>query len=197
MLLERDPEKLQRAHLPTEKWMLEHGHVMGPRIPLPDGIKYGKAKECFGNAFGVAAFDERYRYCEGWAYTPGLIAVHHAWLIDLDGNVIDPTWRDGGHECAFCDGEGSEFIRSCDDHPGTDIDECGCDEEEVGYVEDERDCAFCRGTGRSDHEHPSREGTEYFGIAIEQDELIRLVMKKGTYGVLPDCIPDLKKEAIQ
>jgi hypothetical protein len=47
---------------------------------------------CFGNAFEIALTDDAMRYHEGWAYMEGSIPTHHAWLVDADGAVHDPTW---------------------------------------------------------------------------------------------------------
>ena len=184
-----------------EKFILENGREFPTRIDLPHGVTYGKAKECFGNAFALAAYDDRFTYVEGYAYTPGLISVHHAWIIDADGNVIDNTWRDGGTECAFCDGDKQVIVNVCSTHEISN-EICGCDEEEVGY-EDELDCEYCEGTGENrdgtgkTYQHPSREGTEYFGIAVDKDTLIKTVLKKGTYGVLDsEEFLDSIKEAV-
>lgn len=34
-------------------------------------------------------------YCEGFAVPPDLFPIEHAWLVDSNGCVIDPTWKDG------------------------------------------------------------------------------------------------------
>jgi len=57
----------------------------------------GQPKHCFYNAYRLAAasrYQSRYTYVEG--YAARLIPVHHAWVIDRDGNVIDPTWNGQG-----------------------------------------------------------------------------------------------------
>lgn len=167
-----------------EKFILEFGTEYPNRIDLPPGVEYGRAKECFTNAFNLAVHDEssRFTYVEGYAYTPGVMACTHAWVIDADGNVIDPTWRDGGYECPFCE-EGTIYFRSCMEHE-FDIEECGCDEDKIGYYEDERSCDWCKGTSKQDNPHPSRAGTEYLGIPVERDMLVKTVLDKGTYMVL-------------
>lgn len=67
---------------------------------LPMGI----IKECFKNAaeFVINAdLDEGYRYCEGYAYRPGLpMLIHHAWVLDNHDRTLDLTWRDNG-ECLY------------------------------------------------------------------------------------------------
>lgn len=55
--------------------------------------------ECYKNAGNLALEDDTLVYCEGWAYKPGIIPLHHAWCVDPNGEVIDPTWGTGeGHE---------------------------------------------------------------------------------------------------
>ncbi len=56
--------------------------------------RYG---ECYKNCQLLIARDTggRLKYIEGFA-TAGVLPVVHAWL-DLDGRVIDPTWREGGN----------------------------------------------------------------------------------------------------
>ena len=164
-----------------EEFVLEHGESFGPRIELPEGIEYGKAKECFGNAFGVAMNHRELTYAEGFAYTPGLLSVPHAWVVDKQGQVIDVTWRDGGRECGFCFGTGQEEVE--------------IEEDEF----EEQTCWWCKGTGEQDHDHPSRKGCEYLGIAIPLDDLIRIVMRKGTYGVLdsPETLHMIATKEVQ
>lgn len=171
------------------KYLLEHGEAMGPRIDLPAGMEYGETRNCFGNAFGAAFSTDgegALTYCEGYAYTPGLIACHHAWVVNECGEVIDVTWRDGGTECGFCQGNGTV-------QKAVEWDEDG---DEAGW--EEVDCRWCQGTGEQEHEHPSREAAEYLGVRVSRERLIEVVMAKGTYGVL-DCpeFNDTLKEAMQ
>ena len=62
--------------------------------PLPHGVQRGVPKMCFANA--THAFLERgdLDYCEGVGFVPDIpsIAFLHAWCVDADGNVVDPTW---------------------------------------------------------------------------------------------------------
>lgn len=63
-----------------------------PGRPLPAEYERGEIKLCFMNAARLAWEDADLTYCEGYA-TTGLLPVHHAWCIDLDGLVVDPTWQ--------------------------------------------------------------------------------------------------------
>lgn len=158
-----------------ETYVLEHGRAYESK-PLPADLSYGEAKNCYGNATHIA-LEGQYVYCEGYAYTPGLIPCQHAWLVDPeDGKAIDVTWQDGGRLCAFCLGEKVVEI-------AVEWDEDGS---ETGW--EERDCDWCKGTGEQDHDHSSREGTEYYGIEFSRDELARLILKSGTYGCLETYI---------
>jgi hypothetical protein len=78
-------------------FLLQHGVWYKPR-PLPKRIRRGMPRACFGNALMLAARHE-YKFVEGYA-VPALetvlIPVHHAWVIDSEGNVIDNTWSKTG-----------------------------------------------------------------------------------------------------
>lgn len=47
-------------------------------------------KACFYNCMRIANMRKELRYCEG--YASHTIPVEHAWLVNADGKVIDPTW---------------------------------------------------------------------------------------------------------
>lgn len=52
-----------------------------------------KPKECFSNAVELALKND-FLYCEGIAVSSDLMfPIHHAWCVDTEGEVIDPTWR--------------------------------------------------------------------------------------------------------
>lgn len=55
--------------------------------------RLGKMKQCFRNALELAISSDLI-YCEGYAFG-AVIPVLHAWCLDLNGNVIDPTWESG------------------------------------------------------------------------------------------------------
>lgn len=54
--------------------------------------KRAKAKDCYRNAYQLT-LGKGLTYCEGWALH--VIPIEHAWCIDDQGNVVDPTWSSG------------------------------------------------------------------------------------------------------
>lgn len=57
----------------------------------------GTPKACFQNAtLAALSHPDQLVYVEGYAVSATLpIPLPHAWLVDGEGNVIDPTWPDG------------------------------------------------------------------------------------------------------
>lgn len=79
-----------------EAVVLKYGQSYpAPAIARPKGIRKGKDGECFANAYHVAA-DKGWQYVEGFARS--IIFVHHAWVIDDRGNVVETTWKEPGTE---------------------------------------------------------------------------------------------------
>jgi hypothetical protein len=63
--------------------------------PLPENIERGLPKNCYYNCFELLKNNFALTYCEGYALDPELpLPLIHAWLVDNDGKVIDPTWDD-------------------------------------------------------------------------------------------------------
>lgn len=122
---------LHRIHgyLSMSDFLLQHGRNFEP-APLPDDVKKGRAKECYCNAANIVIDEpERFIYCEGYAV--GVIPVMHAFCIDVEGRVVDPTWY-----------------------------------------------------GKSERGRTPTLGTEYFGIAIKKDYLVKTLIKNERYGVI-------------
>lgn len=72
-----------------------HG-VLKTSSPLPNGVRRGKARNCFQNAGLLALkYPTKFTYCEGWAQMPSCneLTTAHAWCLDRKGNVVDPTWE--------------------------------------------------------------------------------------------------------
>jgi hypothetical protein len=63
--------------------------------PLPEDVRKGVPNECYKNASLLIMERDDLTYAEGFASKePGGLAVLHAWAVDSDGNVIDPTLPD-------------------------------------------------------------------------------------------------------
>jgi hypothetical protein len=73
-------------------------HEFGRQWPHKRTKMTGKmeAGQCYRNAFHLTLSDPgKLTYCEGFAMSPGLIPLEHAWVVDHNGSVIDPTWDKG------------------------------------------------------------------------------------------------------
>ena len=69
----------------------EYGREYGERRAWR---KMYKIKQCYRNAYMLAC-KRGWTYCEG--YATRYISTEHAWCIDNDGRVVDPTWSDKLH----------------------------------------------------------------------------------------------------
>lgn len=55
----------------------------------------GEKKGCFTNAFNLAQRFSELTYVEGYGISNVVpLAIHHAFCVDAEGNVVDPTWDD-------------------------------------------------------------------------------------------------------
>jgi hypothetical protein len=84
---------------PFGQFMFDHGSYHDA-APKPARFKSLMLKRCFSNAqkavvTAVSAGRCPLTYAEGYACSGGLapnIPMHHAWLVDDDGMVVDQTW---------------------------------------------------------------------------------------------------------
>ena len=91
-MIERSSMDLANPHA----LVLKLGRSFTPQR-RPKGIRRGRKKRCYENAFEVMVEHETLTYCEGFVLTEGLrIPVEHAWCIDEEGNVVDNTLPDPG-----------------------------------------------------------------------------------------------------
>lgn len=77
-----------------EGFVVEYGdEFLGQH--LPEGMKPMAPRMCFKNCFEVAENDSSLTYCEGFIVRSTLpLTIHHAWLIEEDGTVVEPTVTD-------------------------------------------------------------------------------------------------------
>ena len=92
---ERGHDPLPRLHyVGFDQMVLKHGLLFkhGPNV-TPTEREYSATtpKQCFLNATHAALEHRDLTYVEGFAYN-GILPIHHAWLVDEDGVVHDPTW---------------------------------------------------------------------------------------------------------
>lgn len=83
------------AYWSVEDYILKEGRFFAPQ-PLPEGYMQRPMKACFYNSYRLAACaNGALRFCEGYA-SGSLIPVHHAWCVDREDRVVDPTWDEPG-----------------------------------------------------------------------------------------------------
>lgn len=79
------------GHLSLESFVLAEGRFFRAGPSSWPG-EFGDTGHCFENAMWRALRDE-IRYVEGFAVAPAVaVPVLHAWCVDRDGVVVDPTW---------------------------------------------------------------------------------------------------------
>lgn len=92
--------RVESRYRGPEDLILKRGKVYRVSEPtqphdFPPEVCVGR--QCFSNALKLAALGygrEDLTYVEGYAASGNIgFAVHHAWLVDKDGHVIDPTWQ--------------------------------------------------------------------------------------------------------
>ena len=68
----------------------------GRELPVGRRRK-GAPGKCFANCRSRALSFPELTYCEGFGWTKEFGGIHHAWLIDERGGVIEPTWSRPEH----------------------------------------------------------------------------------------------------
>lgn len=74
----------------TQRLVLDYGKPFVTKVNPP--FK-GQPKSCFETCLKALINLPKLNYCEGFAISDDVdIAVSHAWLVNNDGELIDPTW---------------------------------------------------------------------------------------------------------
>ena len=93
-----------------EDFVLTYGREF-PFAVLPAGVRKRRLGRCFSNAWQLVESNPgKYIYVEGFALS--IIPMEHAWCIDRQGNIIDPTWHDGRGSQYFGVPFKSDFVRA-------------------------------------------------------------------------------------
>lgn len=77
-----------------EEFVLDNGEQF-TAAALPKEIKEGTLGLCYQNAYQTCEYNSQkeLEYVEGFAKPSSLpFPIAHAWAVDKDGNVVDPTW---------------------------------------------------------------------------------------------------------
>ena len=84
-----------KAGVRLDRFLLETGACWDEIAPWPQDRMRGEMGECYSNA-SLLSWETGWEYVEGMASTTGLgIPMWHAWCLDDQGRVVDPTWADG------------------------------------------------------------------------------------------------------
>lgn len=77
---------------PGHQFLLDNGRTWAAQM-LPDWVEKGPKRQCFMNAGLLALSYPELTYVEGLALSATVpIPLSHAWVVDADGRVMDPTW---------------------------------------------------------------------------------------------------------
>ncbi len=84
----------------SQQLILENGLPFLKRItPSPFT---GKPKSCYQNCTSALLKYPELSYCEGFAISNEVsIIIAHAWLVDCNSFVVDPTWNEDFTDCTY------------------------------------------------------------------------------------------------
>ncbi|UWU27285.1 hypothetical protein N2600_18190 [Rhizobium sp. WSM1274] len=95
------------SYFGPETALLAYGRPMAGVRDRPAYVPAGQKRQCYANCvkavLPASPGREELFYAEGFATTkPGqLIPMQHAWLVDQQGHVIDPTWGNAHEHLYF------------------------------------------------------------------------------------------------
>ncbi|ASW08638.1 hypothetical protein [Rhizobium sp. 11515TR] len=76
------------------------GQVFPSSSSVPLWLRPGTPKQCFVNATAIALSRDDAVYAEGYALCEDVpVPLHHAWVINRRGAVIETTWELGPSHC--------------------------------------------------------------------------------------------------
>lgn len=94
----KDNGNIHKQYYLEVELILKYGMGFKRVIPLPVGVRKRKEQQCYQNVYqAICDNPGKYYYCEGYASIDGRFFCRHAWLINKNCEVIDPTWGDGKH----------------------------------------------------------------------------------------------------
>lgn len=77
-----------------EEFVLQNGREYTTQAKKK--FRHGRLGQCYKNAYHLADSNPELIYVEGYASTKMLgFPFAHAWCVDRDGLIYDPTWKDG------------------------------------------------------------------------------------------------------
>jgi len=77
-----------------EGWLLERGEEF-EGVARPSWLRRKQPKACFRNSYELALRRSGdLTYCEGFVVTVVPLLIHHAWCVNGDGQVVEPTLAD-------------------------------------------------------------------------------------------------------
>jgi hypothetical protein len=82
------PDQIDRQQY---EFVLAHGQDFKSG-PLPSRFEAGKPKMCYCNAVELTLLEPTLFYAEGFAMSTHM-PIPHAWCVDREGNVYDPTLK--------------------------------------------------------------------------------------------------------
>lgn len=106
VVFRRDIERAKGVlYLGIDDFIMRHGKPMLGRA-LPPPYAFMEPKQCFANAMrltlgGLHGYPhtDDLTYCEGYVLTA--MPIHHAWCLDREGLVVDPTLRGVNDRTAY------------------------------------------------------------------------------------------------
>lgn len=82
--------------------LLEYGRSFRIAAVRPGWLICGKEKRCYNNSVAYSRARDDLIYAEGYALDPEIgFPIEHAWLIDSQGKVLDPTWDENDDHTYF------------------------------------------------------------------------------------------------